>query len=42
MAEYVSMLRDHEAAIRFYKEALDKNSLVALARLYMQVNDLEQ
>ncbi|KDR09588.1 tetratricopeptide repeat protein 21B-like [Zootermopsis nevadensis] len=47
MAEYASMLRDHDAAIRFYKEALtyspeDTKSLVDLARLYMQVNDLEQ
>lgn len=47
MAEYANMLRDHDAAIQFYKEALayspeDKNTLVALARLYMQVNDLEQ
>lgn len=47
MAEYANMLRDHDAAIRFYKEALayspeDTNTLVDLARLYMQVNDLEQ
>jgi tetratricopeptide repeat protein 21B len=47
MAEYANMLRDHDAAIRFYKEALayspeNTNILVDLARLYMQVNDLEQ
>ncbi|XP_069686948.1 tetratricopeptide repeat protein 21B-like [Periplaneta americana] len=47
MAEYATMLRDHDAAIRFYKEALayspdDTSTLVDLARLYMQVNDLEQ
>lgn len=47
MAEYANMLRDHDAAIRFYKEALtytpeDTKTLVDLARLYMQVNDLEQ
>ena len=47
MAEYANMLRDHDAAIRFYKEALaysaeDTNTLVDLVRLCMQLNDLEQ
>ena len=47
MADYANMLTDHDAAIRFYKEALayspeDTNTLVELARLYLQVNDLEQ
>lgn len=47
MAEYCNMLRDYDSAIRHYKEALkyspeDTNTMVDLARLYMQVNDLEQ
>ena len=47
MAEYAYMLRDHDAAIHFYMEALayspeNTNSSVDLARLCMQVNDLEQ
>jgi len=47
MAEYANMLRDHDAAICFYKEALaysaeDTNTLVDLVRLCMQLNDLEQ
>ncbi|XP_068085087.1 tetratricopeptide repeat protein 21B-like [Anabrus simplex] len=47
MAEHANILRDFDSAIRYYKEALmhngeDKLTMVALARLYMQVNDLEQ
>ncbi|KAK7872002.1 hypothetical protein R5R35_004518 [Gryllus longicercus] len=47
MADHASTLRDYDSAIHHYKEALvykstDKPILVALAKLYMQVNDLEQ
>ncbi|XP_063227668.1 tetratricopeptide repeat protein 21B-like [Bacillus rossius redtenbacheri] len=46
MAERAAALRDHDLAIRYYKEALsfmpeNPDTLVALARLFMQVNDLE-
>uniref|UniRef100_A0A1B6BXL6 Tetratricopeptide repeat protein 21B n=2 Tax=Clastoptera arizonana TaxID=38151 RepID=A0A1B6BXL6_9HEMI len=44
MAEYCSMLRDHDTAINHYKRALiyqpdDAHAQISLARLYMQVND---
>nr|CAD7440821.1 unnamed protein product [Timema bartmani] len=47
MAELANSLRDYSSSIKWYKEALtyipdDASTLVALSRLHMQVNDLEQ
>ncbi|XP_046679788.1 LOW QUALITY PROTEIN: tetratricopeptide repeat protein 21B-like [Homalodisca vitripennis] len=44
LAEYASTLREHDSAIGFYKRALqyqpgDAHMEIALAKLYMQVND---
>ncbi|KAJ8866732.1 hypothetical protein PR048_032593 [Dryococelus australis] len=46
MAERAAAVRDHSLAVRYYKEALNftadnPDTLLPLARLYMQVNDLD-
>ena len=47
MAEHSVLQRNYEAAIQFYKEALqfhseDDDALVSLARLYLMTDDLDQ
>ncbi|XP_029176908.1 tetratricopeptide repeat protein 21B-like [Nylanderia fulva] len=47
MADYASSLRSYEEAIVYYKEALtykhtDMNALLSLAKLYMQMNNLDR
>ncbi|XP_068223465.1 tetratricopeptide repeat protein 21B-like [Palaemon carinicauda] len=47
MAEYAANQREFEKAIKLYKEALqydpeNATTLLALAKLYMQINDLDQ
>ncbi|XP_050699357.1 tetratricopeptide repeat protein 21B-like [Eriocheir sinensis] len=47
MAEHAANQRDYERAIKLYKEALQHDpehapTLLALAKLYMQTNDLDQ
>ncbi|XP_071548285.1 tetratricopeptide repeat protein 21B-like [Panulirus ornatus] len=47
MAEHAASQRDFERAIKLYKEALQydpehASTLLALAKLYMQINDLDQ
>ncbi|XP_046740894.1 tetratricopeptide repeat protein 21B-like [Diprion similis] len=47
MAEHASSLRDFDQAIVYYKEALshksgDTKALLSLAKIYMQVNDLDR
>ncbi|XP_012284222.1 tetratricopeptide repeat protein 21B isoform X2 [Orussus abietinus] len=47
MAAHASTLRDYEQAIIYYKEALnhkptDVKALLSLAKLYMQINDLDK
>ncbi|XP_050461458.1 tetratricopeptide repeat protein 21B-like isoform X2 [Cataglyphis hispanica] len=47
MADYASSLRNYDEAIVYYKEALtykhtDMNALLSLAKLYMQMNDLDR
>ncbi|KAL6260324.1 hypothetical protein P5V15_007855 [Pogonomyrmex californicus] len=47
MADYASTLRNYDEAIVYYKEALahkptDVNALLSLAKLYMQMNNLDR
>ncbi|XP_011169181.2 tetratricopeptide repeat protein 21B [Solenopsis invicta] len=47
MADYASTLRSYDEAIVYYKEALahkptDVNALLSLAKLYMQMNNLDR
>lgn len=47
MADYASSLRNYDEAIVYYKEALtykhtDMNALLSLAKLYMQMNNLDR
>ncbi|XP_024883168.1 tetratricopeptide repeat protein 21B-like [Temnothorax curvispinosus] len=47
MADYASTLRNYDEAIIYYKEALahkptDVNALLSLAKLYMQMNNLDR